>query len=356
MGNFDLDKINLGRQYTFGSDPEIFSRDKKGQIVPAFTFLPSKTDPLKVDVTYPSEGQSSFPAYIYNDGFQAELRANPHGCVAYVVDSIRTGLKGIWEKSNGASLVLDNAPMIPIEVLQETPDEHVILGCDPSRNAYNMGGACVGDPRALRYRFTGFHIHASGWRLSKDIEKNEQLLVPYVKAFDSVLGVFFVAAGAHLESAKRREFYGLAGEYRLPPHGLEYRVLSSVVMAHPGITNLAFELARGIIALVDSGATKLWVADEDETIGVINSNNQPAARALITRNKDLFKYLLNFGRDGKRYMQRPHLGESAYKLSQNGIDSLVKDPSNFEVNWKFHQEWVGHGDGEVESWSKLCQK
>src|SRR6267378_65004 len=156
----DFSQINLGREYTFGSDPEIFSRDKKGQIVPAFTFLPPKTDPLKVEI-----GKGMYDAYIYNDGFQAELRAMPHGCIAFVVDSIRGGLKGIWEKSNGASLVLDNAPQIPLQVLRDTPDEHVILGCDPSRNAYNMGGACVGDPRALRYRFTGFHIHASGWQL-----------------------------------------------------------------------------------------------------------------------------------------------------------------------------------------------
>src|SRR5882724_2500475 len=76
----NLEHINLSRNYIFGSDPEVFSRDKRGQIVPAFTFLPPKTDPLKVDIQYQHEGGISFPAYIYNDGFQAELRANPHGC------------------------------------------------------------------------------------------------------------------------------------------------------------------------------------------------------------------------------------------------------------------------------------
>jgi Phage phiEco32-like COOH.NH2 ligase-type 2 len=335
----------------FGSDPEIFSRDAKGQIVPAYTFLPPKTKPELVEIHY--QGRR-YDAHIYNDGFQAELSASPHGCIAYVVDSIRGGLHGIWKKSNGASLVLDNAPQIPIDILRDAPEENVILGCDPSRNAYNMGGACVGDPRALRNRFTGFHIHISGWYVPNDMKDREKLFIPYVKALDSVLGVFFVAAGAHLESNKRREYYGLAGEYRLPDHGLEYRVLSSVVMAHPGIANLAFELARGVMALVNSNATKLWVADEQETIGVINSNNQKAARAIITRNKDLFSILTSVG----RYSAESHRrwANGVYKLSQEGIDSIVKDPNDFVSNWKFNKNWHGHGEGLNESWRWICPK
>lgn len=347
----DFSRIELQKVLTFGSDPEIFARDSKGQIMPAYTFLPPKTQPIRVELKRELYDYSS---YIYNDGFQAELRANPHGCIAYVVDSIQIGLKEIWKKSKG-QLVIDNAPQIPVAVLRDAPEESVILGCDPSMNAYNMGGACPGDPRALRYRFTGFHIHISGWALPESIMARQELLVPYVKALDKVLGVFFVAAGAHLESNKRREYYGLAGEYRLPEHGLEYRVLSSVGLSHPGITNLAFELARGVVALVDSKAQDLWIADTDETVGVINSNNQKAARALITRNKDLFMLLCEFGRDGRRYCSRGY-GEPAYKVSQNGIDSLVNDPNDFVTNWKFKKDWTGHCDGEGESWSSLCRK
>lgn len=341
----DFSRIKLGTVYTFGSDPEIFSRDSKGQILPAFKFLPSKEKPIEVS------GAEDDYLCVYNDGFQAELRALPHPCIAYVVDSIQRGLKEIWKKSNGANLVIDNAPMIPMEVLKESPDEHVILGCDPSQNAYNMGGKVVGDPRKLRYRFTGWHLHASGWYVPKTEEKKRELFVPYIKAMDSILGMFFVAAGAHLESKKRREYYGLAGEYRLPPHGLEYRTLSSVVLSHPGIVNFAMELARGIIALVDSKAQDLWIADEEETIGVINQNNQKAARAIITRNKELFMYLTYFARNGNLVYRG--WGKAAYDLAMNGIDSFVKDPNDFITNWKFRQEWSGHGDGQGESWRSL---
>ena len=346
----DYSNIHQSREYVFGSDPEVFSRDSKGQIVPAFKFLPPKTDPLLVELP-----NASLCYHIYNDGFQAELRANPHGCVAYVVDSIRGGLKAIWERSNGAHLVLDNAPMIPIEVLRETPDEHVILGCDPSQNAYYIGGKVVGDPRLLRYRFTGFHIHVSGWHLDKDIEKRQKFLLPYVKLADAILGVYFVAAGAHLESTKRREYYGLAGEYRLPEHGLEYRVLSSTVLSHPGVCNLAFEMMRGVLAIVDSAAEKLWVADEEEVIGIINENNQQAARALLKRNKELLREVVSFGRFGKLYHGNSWY-DSTYKMGLEGIDAFVKDPTDFITNWKFNRQWTGHAESNDEGWIGLCQR
>jgi len=335
----------------FGSDPEIFSRSKDGKILPAFEFLPAKDKPIKIPIL--KDGYDYGP-YIYNDGFQAELRAAPHGCIAYVVDSIRHGLKGIWKKSNGASLVLDNAPMIPIDTLRKTPEQYVILGCDPSLNAYNQGGKACGDPRKLRYRFNGVHLHASGWgAVLPTPEAQQARFVPYVKAFDAILGVFFVAAGAHLESKKRREYYGLAGEYRLPPHGLEYRVLSSPALSHPGIANLAFEIARGVLTLVDCNSQALWQADEQEVVGTINENNQKAARALITRNKDLFNYITNFGRFAKH---NKGFGHKAYSLAMNGIESFVKDPTDFVKNWKFNEYWTGHGEGSMESWAKLSSQ
>jgi len=347
----DFGHIYNQRQYVFGSDPEIFSRSKDGKILPAFEFLPGKDKPIEVPVR--RDGYDYSP-WIYNDGFQAELRAHPHGCIAYVVDSIRYGLRGIWQKSNGASLVLDNAPMIPIDVLRKTPEQYVILGCDPSLNAYNQGGKACGDPRKLRFRFNGVHLHASGWGAPlKTPEAQQERFVPYVKAFDAILGVFFVAAGAHLESNKRREYYGLAGEYRLPPHGLEYRVLSSPVLSHPGITNLAFELARGVMALVDSNAKALWQADEQEVTGTINENNQKAARALITRNKDLLQYLVGFGRYS---LKNRGFGPKVYNLAMNGVESFVKDPTDFVKNWKFNEDWRGHGEGSMESWAKLSSQ
>jgi len=245
--------------------------------------------------------------------------------------------------------------MIPISILKETPDEYIILGCDPSYNAYYMGGKVVDNPRLLRYRFTGGHIHISGWQVPKDYEARQKLFVPYVKALDAILGVFFVAAGAHLESSKRREYYGLAGEYRLPDHGLEYRVLSSVILSHPGITNLAFEIARGVCAVVDSDAMKLWIADEEETIGVINSNNQKAARTILKRNMALFQTVLQFGRM-ESFNRSKKLIDATTRMGLSGLDSVVKDPNDFVSNWKFNEQWKGHCNGRGESWESLCNQ
>ncbi len=331
----NLNEILSYRSYTFGSDPEIFARGANGAIIPAYTFLPSKDKPLHGDNQ----------VCVYNDGFQAEMRAYASACIAFVVDSIHYNLKEIWERSNG-KLVLDNAPMIPIDTLRKAPEEHVILGCDPSRNVYHMGGKCAGDPRKLRYRFTGLHVHASGWQLPPGEENRVKMFEPYAKAFDNIIGVYFVAAGGHLESKKRREYYGLAGEYRLPPHGLEYRVLSPVGLCHPGITNLVFELSRGILALVDSDAEDMWVADEDETIGVINSGSQKAAREILKRNRILLQYLSSFSRDGK---SERDWGKGVYGIGMNGIESVVKDPTDLEKNWRFNEDWHNHCEDASET-------
>lgn len=341
----ELSKVTRSYAYTFGSDPEVFALGKDGNIKPAFTFLPDKDKPLEIHSN--SSGRNFA---IYNDGFQAEVKAVPAACIAYVVDSIREGLKKIWEESKGGKLTIDNCPMIPIKTLRETPDAYVILGCDPSLNAYHMAGKAVDNPRTLRHRFTGFHIHASGFNtMPQAIEKRGEFFQPYVQMLDKVLAIFFVAAGAHLESAKRREYYGLAGEYRLPPHGLEYRVLSSVVLSHPAITNLAFDLARSTMSLVDCKAEKLWVADLDETIGVINANDQKAARALIKRNADLFNHLIGLS----WVFTNTKTMKAAYDVAMNGIDSLVKDPNDFVKNWKFYSDWEGHAEGENEGWRTL---
>jgi len=190
----------------------------------------------------------------------------------------------------------------------------------------------------------------SGWLVPKGYEAQQELFEPYVKAFDKILAVYFVAAGAHLESPKRREYYGLAGEYRLPPHGLEYRTLSSVPLSHPAILNLAFEMTRGIIALVDCNAQDLWVSDRDETIGVINENNQKAARALITRNKELLTILTQIGRFESNNRK---WGNKVYNIAMNGIDSVIMDPGDFVNNWKFNGGWTGHGHGQNEGFGNL---
>jgi hypothetical protein len=349
-----LDSIQLGRQLTFGTDPEVFIRDGKNTILPAFKFLPSKTKPI--------QGYRTEVAYstVYNDGFQAEMSVGAHGCIAYVIDGVHLGLRKILDEAQktdpGVKLVVDNAPMIPIQMLRDAPEENVIFGCDPSYNAYHMGGKCADDPRKLRYRFTGFHIHVSGWQVPEDYELRQKLFVPYIKAMDKMLGIYFTAAGEGVEVKKRREYYGLAGEYRLPDHGLEYRVLSSVCLSHPGVANLAFEMARGTIALVDSNLMDMWVGDENEVVDIINSTDVQGAREVLQRNMAMFDAFLCVGRNMKKEGYR--YGRLHQQMGLQGITSVIKDPNNFVNNWKLNAGaayWIGHCDGKLESWGSVCQ-
>jgi len=57
----------------------------------------------------------------------------------------------------------------------------------------------------------------------------------------------------NLDEPVRREYYGLAGEYRLPPHGLEYRSLSCAWIFHPKAAATILDLARRVVVYATSG-------------------------------------------------------------------------------------------------------
>ena len=94
------------------------------------------------------------------------------------------------------------------------------------------------------------------------------------------VAVMFVAALEGLDDPLRRKFYGAAGEYRLPKHGLEYRVLSSAVLSHPILTHLAFDMAR-LTSMYTCSGIELVTAEDERVRDIINNCNTPEARKLM---------------------------------------------------------------------------
>ena len=60
-----------------GTDPEVFAVDAKGQVIPAFEYLPEKKDALKIMNKSVLEPQIGTAFY---DGFQAEFTIGPITC------------------------------------------------------------------------------------------------------------------------------------------------------------------------------------------------------------------------------------------------------------------------------------
>lgn len=325
---------NLAYGGSLGSDPEIFVEDgKTKEIIPAFNFLDSKKD-SKDTVTY-----QAITSKIYWDGFQAEFETAPFACLSYHATSVNYMLQKLLEvarkKYPDAELSAKPVVMIDADTLATAKEEHVTLGCMPSYNVYGMQGDKTTESRLLPIRSAGGHIH---FGIGK---RTEAQVKDMVKALDAILGVACVSLFQNIDNPIRRKFYGMAGEYRLPEHGLEYRTLSNAWMYHPFIMNIVFDLSRKALVFGQNGFLPYWKATEAEVIKCINECDVKLAQEILNRNKETFITLYK-----ACYGDCAESLENLFQIYINGMESAVEDPTNISKNWKLTREVVdNHGWG-----------
>lgn len=267
----------LGKQ-SFGStgtDPEVFALDEAGRVIPAFNWLPSKEEA--------KDG-------IFWDGFQAEFNPSAAYCHESLQNSIiqklrllKTALNGVDPRAHlWAKSVVDVNPI----TLKTLPTEFVRLGCMASLNAYEDEKPLVSeDAMWLPYRTAGCHIHFG-------IGRSYDGLVPrIVKHLDAILGVVMTSLFRDLEDPRRRKMYGRAGEYRLPEHGLEYRVPAAETIAHPVVYMLCFDLARQAMAMGVLHPS-LWQIDESRVRTIINDSDWKEAEKVLKEKRPLLRGLV----------------------------------------------------------------
>jgi len=330
--NFEL---YLAHSFKVGSDPEIFIEDENGKCIPAFNFLGSKTD--KKNLYNYGENKCN----IYWDGFQAEFETAAANCLEQHSASVQQAMIQLEKLAKGynkkAKLSTKTVMRIDQDVLEAAKIEHVSLGCMPSFNVYGMSGEVVADPRMLPIRPAGGHIH---FGIGKS---NHEQVKDMVKALDAILGVCCVSLFQKYDDPVRRQYYGLAGEYRLPPHGLEYRTLSNAWLVHPVIMNFVFDFARKVLMFGQKEFLKKWNATEAETIACINNCDVTLAHEIMERNKDiivkLFKaaYAQFAGNNDKAF-------EALYKIFYVGMDCIVKDSTDFHKNWNMDHSLYSNTD------------
>lgn len=297
-----------------GTDPEIFITDKAGVIIPAFRFLPDKGG-----------------VGIFNDGFQAEFVTDASHCHERVVESIYFQLSGLQSKmrkhSDDTKFSINSVMQIPAEVLEDCTEKQLELGCDPSLNAYDMVGR-LDEAVTMPLRVAGGHIHF-GMHEGQTAQAKR-----VIQFLDATLGICTVSMAAQLDDPIRRRYYGLAGEYRLPKHGLEYRTLSNFWLCAPYISHLTLDLARAFVAMSLKGLGRYWEAEVEEVVETINNCDVAQARGILGRNILVLRGILK-----AIYTETPAI--EAEKVILNGVESFVKDPTAIEENWRLGQ-WKGH--------------
>lgn len=239
---------------TLGCDPEAFlARD--GQVIGAEKVIAS---------TLSDQYQRKT---VVLDGVQLELNPNPSTCreslAGNIAGAVAAVAKKLEEKAHkGVSMSFEAVVRVDAKEMDTLSDKAKILGCAPSINLYKPE-AVLRVPKNLKLmRSAGGHIHLG---LSAPIygqvlvaykpKKNpyayprpEYKTVDYrkrlVPLLDTVVGNTSVLMDRNPLAAQRRKVYGKAGEFRLPAHGLEYRVLSNFWMRHYSLYSIVFGLAR----------------------------------------------------------------------------------------------------------------
>lgn len=329
---------------TSGSDPEVFVLRGDGTVFPAWEFLKSQSASKPDGYTINTQ--------VYWDGFQAECAPASGNCCEGLKARIGSGLREILIAARDvdpkAQLTLQSVVAIPAAVMATTSREHSALGCSPSLNVYGAKGLVVDDPTILLKRFAGGHIH-----LGNQAFREPELAARLVRAFDRTVGIASVGMYEGIDDPFRRRFYGLAGEYRLPSHGIEYRTLSNAWLCHPAVYYWTYDMIRAASAAVLVGLdSSLPRISDEETQEIINSGDVKSARRVCEENSALWKLFCR-----SWYGNTLTTWKATERLIQEGVAAVVTGYSNIENNWGLESKdsiWSSYPSfrGTAAFWAK----
>lgn len=185
----------------FGFDPEFFITNKTGRAVPAHRFFDEKAP------------QSNL--LYFRDGAAVEMNAIPSTCAAGSINSLFDVIKQarahLRSKYPEGKLVATSAMLFPLELWEGAPQDVMEVGCHPSWNAYTVKEKGTEmDLYNHPFRYGGGHMHFSSFRNVKDFNT----AVKFIKLLDWKIGVLDAFFFGGRNSARRRLFYGRAGDFR----------------------------------------------------------------------------------------------------------------------------------------------
>ena len=242
--------IHCSQQVSFGADPEFFLV-QDGKIVPSGMVIPETglsvmTQARLVD-TARTYGQDyvkrKYPPIFVRDGIQVEYHAPATTCRGNFVDFTKGNFGVLNSHLKGIETCWETVVEIPEKDFLELPEDCRRLGCQPSLNLYGDNPIGV-DPSTYRFRAAGGHIHFGG--LPTGFRKER-----FIQALDVIVGNTSVLLDRSPLGAKRRETYGRAGEYRIQPHGVEYRTLTNFWLRSAPLIGLMLGLGRIAFNLIE---------------------------------------------------------------------------------------------------------
>lgn len=322
----------------FGCDPEFFFR-RGSDVVGAEKILPlSGLEYTPGEFGRKDGGYGAMAGTVSKiiiDGVQAELNPRPNGCRAQMGNELAcifTKLKDHMKQYDRLRVDFKQTIKLTKKDFSALSDNSKKFGCMPSKNSHDNGkeGKITVNPETYKYRSAGGHLHFGAPRadyFNNDKEVITRVLAQperLIRMMDILVGNTCVLLDRDPGNVERRKVYGRAGEFRTPPHGVEYRTLSNFWLRSYQLMSLVMGLARHAVIIVanDMDGEFVKLVNMEEIADAINTNSFTKALRNFKRIEQL---LLEITPQDDQYSIHAGTIKQFKHFVKMGIDYWFKD-------------------------------
>lgn len=241
--------------YTIGTDPEFFGREKKTKkyrsMIKHIKGTKQEPEILKCG------------AGLQRDNVALEFASPPAKTEMEFVKSLQAAFTEILQKvPEDIEIVAEPSANFDNDQLEHP--EALEFGCDPDYDAWipamNPSAHCD-DPT---FRSCGGHIHLGYVEGSgNDFLLNDWGKVHTVRTMDAIHGIVSVLLDNSPSAIKRRRLYGKAGSHRPTEYGVEYRALSNFWLKSPEMVMLMYRLSGDLLKIMREGYSEGLYRDKN---------------------------------------------------------------------------------------------
>lgn len=333
---------------SLGSDPELFL-SKEGKIIGSEKVIPEKG--------VVPEGWSIAP--VIRDGVQVEFNVPANNCRQSFSSNLRECFRAL------VSVLPKGVSVVFSQTVEVTPEEMATLhpksqqfGCATSFNAYGKEPMTISDASQYYHRSAGGHIHLG---LPEDNHPAFKRPAPehMVTVLDILLGNTCVLLDRDKGNVERRKVYGKAGEYRLPKHGLEYRVLSNFWLRSYQTMSFVMALARFAVSVSynkEISEELIKLVSLDDIRSAINNNDYDLALENFKAIKDFVQGLVSWVPPDRKYDPNQ---DAAYPLEGARMEAFMYFMEKGLDHW-FTEDtlthWLKHDYHERRGWETFADE